>query len=190
VAVSDQKKLKADRFSPRSEVWRLPLPPLLRFSMSDDFALELNCPACTWRSVHADPASMEARLRAGGFLLNEKTPGAAALRGMLLGSGSRLACPECGSRGLETRPHHAGDGDWQEAVTCEVCRKPIPPERVEALPGVRRCVTCQQAEEWGAAREEPEYCPKCGSPMVLRVSRASGATRYKLFCTGSPPCRL
>lgn len=29
---------------------------------------------------------------------------------------------------------------------CEVCRKPIPPERLEALPQTRRCVECARAK--------------------------------------------
>ncbi len=155
-----------------------------------DLALELSCPACTWHLVCADAADWERWLRGGGFLLDRKAPSAAALRELLLSSGSRLSCPECGCEGLDVKPHHAGEGDWQEAVTCEVCRKPIPLERLAALPGVRRCVGCQQEAESGRAREEPEYCPKCGAPLVLRVSQGGGTTRYKLFCTGSPPCRL
>ena len=157
--------------------------------MSDDNALQLSCPACTWFLVCDKADAIEAQLRAGGFLLDERAPSARALQTLLRGAGPRLTCPECGSEGLEVAPYTAGEGDWQEAITCEVCRKPIPPERLEALPGVRRCIACQQAAESGAEREEPEYCPKCGAPLVLRVSRASGTTRYKLFCTGMPPCR-
>lgn len=37
---------------------------------------------------------------------------------------------------------------------------------------------------------EPEFCPKCGALLELRVSRGAGVTRYKQFCTGDPPYRL
>jgi hypothetical protein len=83
------------------------------------------------------------------------------------------------------------DGDWQAAVLCEVCRQPIAAERLEALPGTNRCVACQgKAELAGVHDEEPEYCPYCGSLVEIRVSRGAGITRYRRFCTGSPPCRL
>lgn len=158
--------------------------------MVDENAFELRCPACTWYFVCQEPEEMDRYLRAAGFLLDKKTPSRRALEELLQSSGSRLVCPDCRTVGLEVAPYHAGEGEWQEAVTCESCRKPIPPERLEALPDTRRCVQCQQAAETGTMKEEPEYCPKCGAPMILRVSRSGGTTRYKLFCTGSPPCRL
>ena len=34
------------------------------------------------------------------------------------------------------------------------------------------------------------FCPRCGSLVEIRVSRGSGITRYRRFCTGDPPCRL
>ena len=69
-------------------------------------------------------------------------------------------------------------------------RDPIDPERVEALPGVKRCVACQNRDEAGVTMEEPEYCPQCGSLVEIRASRGPGITRYRRFCTGQPPCRL
>jgi hypothetical protein len=75
-------------------------------------------------------------------------------------------------------------------VLCEVCQAPIPPERLEALAGVKRCVACQGRTEAGVAIEEPEYCPHCGALVEIRLSRGGGITRYRRFCTGNPPCRL
>lgn len=36
----------------------------------------------------------------------------------------------------------------------------------------------------------PDYCPRCGGPMELRLSRSGGITRYVLVCAANPPCRL
>jgi Zn finger protein HypA/HybF involved in hydrogenase expression len=105
----------------------------------------------------------------------------------------RMTCPICKEKRLHAvghDPDDRDDADWQAAVLCEVCRQPIPLERVEALPSARRCVACQGRSEAGIAVEEPEYCPKCGSLVEIRVSRGTGITRYRRFCTGNPPCRL
>jgi len=107
---------------------------------------------------------------------------------LLHGAAPSLVCPECGEAGLRVTAIE-DDGNWQDAVTCEICRQPIPPERLEALPGATRCVACQRDEETGRLAAEPQYCAKCGAPLVLRVSSGRGLTRYKLFCTGQPPCR-
>ena len=82
-------------------------------------------------------------------------------------------------------------GDWQTAVFCEICREPIDPERLEAVPGTKRCAVCAAKVESGQLDEiEPDYCPNCGALVEVRVSRGSGITRYKRVCTGEPPCRL
>jgi hypothetical protein len=104
-----------------------------------------------------------------------------------------MTCPLCKEKRLHAADHDSSiddDADWQAAVLCEICREPIPPERVEALPGVKRCVACQNNTEAGIDFEEPEFCPRCGAIVEVRVSRGSGITRYRRFCTGMPPCRL
>jgi len=112
---------------------------------------------------------------------------------LLAANAARLVCDQCQHTGLLIGQPVAADddeGDWQQAVVCEVCRKPIPSERVEIFPDARRCVGCQDVADRGEEPEEPEFCEKCGSLVELRVSNAGGMTRYKRFCTGSPPCRL
>lgn len=106
-----------------------------------------------------------------------------------------MTCPICKEKRLAARPSDAAaesdDGDWQAAAICEVCREPIPPERLVAIPGAKRCAACQEKAEAGTLDDtEPEYCPQCGAIMEIRVSRGSGITRYKRFCTGEPRCRL
>jgi hypothetical protein len=111
---------------------------------------------------------------------------------MLASHGSRLICDRCGKQTLNVRLDADCDdrGQWEQVVVCEVCRESITPERLEIKPSATRCVKCQDAADRGQSFVEPDYCPKCGSLLELRVSRSGGITRYKLWCTGDPPCRL
>ena len=146
-----------------------------------------------------------ARLRLVGQLRRDKEPDEAIVEALLDDAVGRMTCPGCKRIGLlaadtdaegnDTKDNHTKDAaewdDWQAAVLCEVCRKPIDPERLEALPQTRRCTECQgQAEAGTLPDDDIEFCPKCGSLVELRVSRGSGLTRYQRFCTGSPACRL
>jgi hypothetical protein len=157
--------------------------------MTEAWLVELHCDACTWHAL-CGPREIESRLRSYGHLRRTKEPDEALLRELLHGAAPQLVCPDCGMLGLRVAPY-ADDDDWAEARRCEACRKPIEPERLEALPGATRCLACQrQAESAPAEQFEPEYCPRCGAPLILKVSQGAGTTRYKLFCTGSPACRL
>ncbi len=129
-----------------------------------------------------------------GVLRRENDPDDATLAELLPEAAKRMTCPGCKRIGLATfdaeEANDAND-DWQAAVLCEKCRKPIATERLEVFPDSRRCVACQSKAESGEAEEdEPEFCPRCGALIELRVSRAGGLTRYKRFCTGVPACRL
>ena len=157
------------------------------------FSYELTCRNCEWRTV-CGPADAAARLRLIGLFRREPNPDEEILAALLVESAPRITCPICKEKRLVATPadHTAGadDGDWQAAVLCEVCRSPIPPERIEAIPGAKRCARCQEKTETGELSEcEPEYCPQCGALVEIRVSRGSGITRYKRVCTGDPPCR-
>jgi len=132
-------------------------------------------------------------LRGLGLLRRAPHPPGELVAELLAANVSRLSCDACQALGLalnEPDQDEDDDGDWQQAVVCEVCKKLIPPERVEVFPDAKRCVDCQSVADRGEDVEEPEFCPKCGSFVELRVSRATGITRYKRFCTGSPACRL
>ena len=154
------------------------------------FSRELHCPACGWRTV-CGLADAITRLRLVGSLRREKEPDEAVVAELLAEAAPQMTCPVCKSRGLLVGlTDIEDDADWQAAVLCEICRQPIPPERLEYLPETRRCVACQGKAEAGELAEEAEFCPKCGALVELRVSRGLGITRYKRFCTGNPPCRL
>jgi hypothetical protein len=135
-----------------------------------------------------------ARLRLIGLLRRDKDPHDDVVAALLVEAAPRMKCPLCKEKKLAARPsgEEAGEfaDDWQAAVLCEVCREPIDPERLEAIPGAKRCAACQGKSETGQLAEEPDYCPNCGALVELRVSRGDGITRYKRVCTGEPPCRL
>ena len=158
------------------------------------FSFELTCRNCGWRTI-CGTADAAARLRLIGLLRREPDPDEDLLAELLVESAPRMTCPICKEKRLiATRSDSSvdsDDGDWQTAVLCEVCREPIAPERLEAIPGAKRCAACQGKTEAGQLDdEEPEYCPQCGAIVEVRVSRGGGITRYKRFCTGEPPCRL
>ena len=155
----------------------------------------LQCQRCGWRTV-CSSAGIVRRLRTAGLLRRASNPSEDVIRELLVSNLNKLACDHCQQLGLiGTNAADSNDdsdygGDWQQAVVCEVCRKPIPPERVEIFPDARRCVACQDVADRGEDPDEPEFCEKCGALVELRVSRGGGITRYKRFCTGDPPCRL
>lgn len=151
----------------------------------------LRCEACSWQTS-CGQQEIERRLRTLGLLRRAPHPPAELVGELLDANLARLMCDACGAAGLvfgADSDNEASD-DWQQAVLCQICNQPIPPERLEVLPHVTRCVGCQDAEDRGEAAVELEFCPKCGALLELRVSRSGGLTRYKQFCTGDPPCRL
>ena len=153
---------------------------------------ELICRRCGWRTVSGRDDAI-ARLRLIGVLRRASEPDDALVSELFVEAAPRMTCPICKEKSLYALPatDDVDKGDWQAAVLCEVCRQPIPPERLDAIPNARRCAVCQsQAEEGKPIEDEPEYCPQCGALVELRVSRGSGIARYKYFCTGNPPCRL
>lgn len=154
-------------------------------------AVTLSCDSCGWQTTCGE-VEVARRLRKLGLLRRATHPPEEMVRELLDANTAQLACDQCQSVGLVVGDPSEDEesGDWQQAVVCEVCRQPIPPERVEVFPDARRCVGCQDVADRGEEPDEPEFCEKCGALVELRVSRGGGITRYKRFCTGSPPCRL
>ncbi|NUQ64024.1 MAG: TraR/DksA C4-type zinc finger protein [Pirellulales bacterium] len=156
-------------------------------AMNEDIEyLELSCPDCSWSEV-CGPAGVARWLRAAKKVRTGREPQYDIMVALLLGTAGQLTCPRCGRTGLAAGPPR-DDVLWADNTTCQSCSRPIPRERLEAVPGTRLCAACRQAEESGGAGEV-EYCPRCGSPMELRLSRSAGISRYVMECTASPPCR-
>ncbi len=148
--------------------------------------VELTCRQCEW-AEDLDADDIAVRLRSIGRLRRDQQPEFDILFELLKSAAGDLPCPECESSGLTVV--EATDDDWSAAVTCAACGKPIPAERLAALPGTKYCVACQRADESGADHAEPEFCPRCGALMELRPTTGAGITRYAMRCTGNPPCR-
>ena len=159
--------------------------------MAAVFAYDLKCRECGWRTVCARHDAI-ARLRLIGLLRRESDPDDDLIAALFIETATRMTCPICKEKRLAVSlADDTEAAEWQDAVLCEVCRAPIPPERVDAIPGVKRCANCQQQSERGElAEDEPEFCPHCGALVKLRPSRGAGITRYQRVCTGNPPCRL
>ena len=107
---------------------------------------------------------------------------------LLIAAAAKWLCPKCGGIGLAARQALDEEQDWPRARACKACTQPIPAERLEALPDALLCAACQRGEETGATGAE-DYCPRCGKPMTLRLSRAGGISRYALVCGDWPQCR-
>lgn len=153
-------------------------------------SVQLECDQCGWRTICGETEVVR-RLRKLGLFRRATDPPEELVREVLRDQGSRLSCDNCAASGMNLVLDGADHGDqWEQVVVCEICREPIPSERLEFKPDARRCVKCQDASDRGQSFIEPEYCPKCGAILELRVSRSGGVTRYKQWCTGNPPCRL
>lgn len=145
--------------------------------------LELRCGACSWTEL-CGPDAMAAWLRKARKLRADSEPELEIMVELLPAAAPRLACPQCGQLGLTASPA-ADDAEWPEPALCESCSKPIPPERLEAVPDATLCAVCQEQEELGQAETDTEYCPKCGAPMEVRLSRSPGLARYVSVCTAN-----
>lgn len=130
-------------------------------------------------------------LRKRGKIRVGKTPDPDVMQEVFRTTVEQGPCPGCGGASLRASLSAEAEGEWQQVRVCAGCGKPIPPERLEASPGAVLCVRCQSREEQGLSAETPEFCPRCGAPLTVRVSRSStGGPRYVMTCTAYPPCRL
>jgi hypothetical protein len=147
--------------------------------------LELTCVLCGHRTV-VGPVQMLEKLRDMGMLRREKEPDLHVVYELFMARLAKLPCDSCHQVGLTWQPIDDGnDEDWDQVRNCEVCHARIPPERLEVFPDARRCKDCQQSADRGEDSAQPEYCPRCGAIMQLRMQRGSGITRYVMSC---PDC--
>ncbi|HEX6962466.1 MAG TPA: TraR/DksA C4-type zinc finger protein [Lacipirellula sp.] len=154
-------------------------------------SVQVECGDCGWWTLCGE-VEITRRLRKLGLFRRATDPPEELVREVVATHGLRLTCDRCGATRLRVQldADEADRGEWEQVAVCEICREPIPPERLDFNPNATRCVACQDAADRGRSFVEPDYCPKCGSLLELRASRSGGITRYKLWCTGQPPCRL
>src|SRR5437879_5799851 len=95
------------------------------------FSYELICRACGWRTICGRDDAV-ARLRLIGLLRRERDPDDELVEELFVEAAPRMTCPLCKEKSLFARPSEfEEDGDWEPAALCEVCREPIPAERLE-----------------------------------------------------------
>jgi predicted RNA-binding Zn-ribbon protein involved in translation (DUF1610 family) len=155
---------------------------------SEPLFLELHCRACSSSEVLSE-GRMAARLRELRKLRARSNPGPEIVAELFKAAAAEMTCPACGATGLVAAPPAEEQFDWPEPRRCEACDGTIEPERLELLPDTALCAACQRQLEQGTTPGATEYCPRCGAPMVLRLSRG-GVARYRMACTSDPPCRL
>ncbi|MDH3717831.1 MAG: TraR/DksA C4-type zinc finger protein [Planctomycetota bacterium] len=148
--------------------------------------IELRCGSCGWNEVCGEDG-VARWLRVAEKLRHDRQPDMQIMLEILRATASQLGCPECQQQGLLVVDAEPTDA-WPSARLCEACGKPIPAERLDALPHTTMCTACQQTDERGEGSQEIEYCPRCGAPMELKLSKGAGISRYVMVCSASPPC--
>lgn len=122
------------------------------------------------------------RLRDVGMLRRQAEPDWPMIIELVSNQADTLKCGNCGHTGLILE--EARD-DFDDAFVgtrlCEVCKQPIPPERLEVFPDSTRCAACQNK----STAEDADYCPQCGTPMTIQTSKGQGIARYVYRC---PDC--
>src|SRR4051812_9458944 len=123
------------------------------------FSYQLTCRNCGWRTICGrDDAAR--RLRIVGQLRRAREPEDGLVETLFVEAAPQMTCPLCKEKTLFARPSQvleAEDGDWQTAVLCEICREPIAPERLDAIPVTKRCAACAAKVESGQFDEiEPD----------------------------------
>ncbi len=154
---------------------------------SNRIRVRISCRACGW-AQDLSLSEMVGQLRAAGILKATSDSSPEVIRELYIASTEKLACPDCVAAGISARAATPEDDEaWGQARACEVCRAPIPRERLELLPDARLCAGCQAQDERGEANAtEREFCPRCGAVMKLAATRGQGITRYAMRC---PACR-
>jgi DNA-directed RNA polymerase subunit RPC12/RpoP len=151
--------------------------------------LDLRCPQCRWRQT-CGPAEIARWLTAARKLRANRMPELDILYELFRAAGPTFACPQCGHVGLGVSNSIDDAHAWPGTPGCAACGRPIPRERLEAVPNARLCAACQALKDTGRPREETQYCPRCGSPLEVRLVGAPDHPRYVLACSARPPCPL
>jgi hypothetical protein len=133
---------------------------------------------------------MVRRLTAARKLRANRMPELEILYELFRAAAATMRCPQCGQVGLGVSNSLDDARAWPDAPRCIACGKPMSPERLEAIPDARLCAACQGLKEGGRAREETQFCPRCGAPLEVRIEGDPDRPRYVLSCSARPPCPL
>ena len=152
--------------------------------------LDLRCPDCRWRQTCGPGEIAGWLVKIRKLRPNRDLPELEILYELFHAGAGQFTCPRCGRTGLGVANALDDEHSWPGKPTCAACGKAIEPERVEAVHGARLCAACQRQKESGRPVEEKDFCPRCGSPLEVRVIQEGQRTRYVLACSAKPPCLL
>lgn len=152
--------------------------------MAERMEFDLRCPHCQ-ETKRVDRLELAAELRALGMLKRDDTRDAAML--LQLAKAGKLLCGACGSGGLNIEVAEEAD-EWDAPTkSCAACGTMIPRERIAIYPDMDLCAACQSKAERGQTPDvHDDYCPRCGTRMIVRQRRGSGLAGYEQIC---PACR-
>ena len=98
----------------------------------------------------------------------------------------RLTCSSCGLGGVLVQLADERDEFEPALRPCAACGAAMPAERLELFPASELCAACQQRVDRGQSPDQhDDYCPRCGTRMVVRQRRGSGIAGYEMIC---PAC--
>ncbi|MDG2383633.1 MAG: hypothetical protein P8N76_18315 [Pirellulaceae bacterium] len=143
---------------------------------TNDILRQLRCPICNQRKL-CGPEEMLQILRDAGMLRREAKPDWPIMLELFSHHCQNLRCRDCGHNELlleEARD----DFDFDDSRACEVCRKLIPPERIEIFPNAQRCATCQDKP----STQADDFCSRCGGLVSVRTQGGAGVSRYVAVC--------
>jgi RNA polymerase-binding transcription factor DksA len=142
------------------------------------------CPHCQDRQS-LSPSELAARLRSLGMLKRDDEQSLEMLLALADAARLRLVCQACGSGGLDVE--REPDDEWEASgKACAACGAAIPSERLELFPASDLCAACQARVDQGQTPDQhDDYCPHCGTRMIVRQRRGSGIAGYAMIC---PAC--
>jgi DNA-directed RNA polymerase subunit RPC12/RpoP len=146
---------------------------------------EQRCSHCG-HSTRLDAMELAAQLRSLGMLKRDDDREPEFLLQLASVASGKLTCASCGSG---VKISLADDADeWNlPRKDCAACGTRIPPERIAIYPDMDLCAACQAKAERGQTPDvHDDYCPRCGTRMVVRQRRGSGIAAYEQVC---PACR-
>jgi len=142
------------------------------------------CPYCDWREDRT-VAELDSQLRGLGMIRREENADLDLMLELARVKKPDLRCPSCNRPGFTAEAVDPGEDEWGAGKPCANCGNTIPAERLELFPDQDLCAKCQGTVDKGGHLSGDDYCPHCGTPMVVRQTKV-GIRRYQQIC---PKCR-
>jgi DNA-directed RNA polymerase subunit RPC12/RpoP len=142
------------------------------------------CPYCSWQE-DGTVAELDSQLRRLGMIKREEQAEVALLLELARIKKPDIRCPSCRKPGFTAEAVDPTDDGWGAGKPCANCGKEIPAERLELFPDQDLCAACQGKIDSGGQLSGDDYCPHCGTPMIVKQTR-QGVSRYQQVC---PNCR-